>query len=63
MVRKPFQGVWRGIRGSDLGWGWGTRGVYWDGLSPFSLSRLEITNKPTHQRRIIKNNLHKVSVV
>lgn len=51
------------IRGSDLGWGWGTRGVYWDGLSPFSLSRLEITNKPTHQRRIIKNNLHKVSVV
>lgn len=26
-------------------------------------SLLEVTNKPTHQRRIIKNNLHKLSVV
>ena len=62
-----------------FGMGWGTRGMYGGdlgSLSPslslpyspslssfLSLSLLEITNKPTHQRRIIKNNLHKLSVV
>lgn len=48
-------------------WGWGGhQGCELEGSRSRTnafLSLLEITNKPTHQRRIIKNNLHKLSVV
>lgn len=51
--------------GSHLGLG-GHQGCELEGSRSRTnafLSLLEITNKPTHQRRIIKNNLHKLSVV
>lgn len=66
--RCPGSPLSASTRDQILGWGAARGGglcavKIWvkDKYVPPSL--LAVTNKPTHQRRIIKNNLHKLSVV